>query len=130
MILFGNFSSPIRLTCPYQINCFLSIFSIIEPSILILVLTSSFLILSNHDIPAARFNTSISVASNFLFMFSVILHLSDPYSRLLFIIVSYICIFLLLSISLLHRIPFRHLIIFLVCTFWALISASSRYLTH
>ena len=61
-ILLGHRSSGILWTCPYHINLFIFIVSIMSFPLWTLVLISSLLICSNLDTPHARLQLSISKA--------------------------------------------------------------------
>jgi hypothetical protein len=81
----GNLPCAILWTWPYHVSWFCSISFIIVSSSPIYCLIVTFLILSFLDILEDLLRTSISVASTRLLLFSVSLHISEPYNKLLLI---------------------------------------------
>jgi hypothetical protein len=81
----GNLPSAILWTCPYHVSWFYSIsFTIVfsSPNYCLIV---TFLILSFLDILEDLLRAFISVASTRLLLFSVSLHVSEPYNKLFLI---------------------------------------------
>ena len=83
--ILGSLSSAILWTRPYHVSRFCSISFIIVSSSPICCLIVTFLILSFLDILKDLLRTSISVPSTRLLLFSVSLHVSAPYNKLLLI---------------------------------------------
>ena len=83
--ILGNLPSAILWTWPYHVSWFCSVYFIIGSSNPICCLIVTFLILSFLDILEDLFRASISVASTCLLLFSVSLHVSEPYNKLLLI---------------------------------------------
>ena len=83
--ILGNLPSAILWTWPYHASCFCSISYITVSSNPICCLIVTFLILSFLDILDDLLKASISVASTRLLLFSVSLHVSEPYNKLLLI---------------------------------------------
>ena len=83
--ILGSHSSVILWTWPCHMTCFCSISFIIVSSSQMCCLVIIFLILSFLDILEDLLRTSISVASTRLLLFSVSLHVSEPYNKLLLI---------------------------------------------
>ena len=83
--ILGNHPSAILWTWPYHASWFCSISFIIGSSNPICCLTVTFLTLSFLDILEDLLRASISVASTRLLLFSVSLHVSEPYNKLLLI---------------------------------------------
>jgi len=81
----GNLPSAILWTWPYHVSWFCSTSFIIGYSNPICCLIVTFLILSFLDILEDLLRVSISVASTRLLLFSVSLHVSEPYNKLLLI---------------------------------------------
>ena len=81
-VILGSLSSAILWTWPYHVSWFYSISFIIVSSSPICCLIVTFLILSILD---DLLRASISVASTRLLLFSVSLHVSEPYNKLLVI---------------------------------------------
>ena len=92
--IFGNLPSAILWTWPYHVSWFCSISFIIASSNPICCLIVAFLILSFLDILEDLLRASISVASTGLLLFSVSLHVSEPYNKLLLINALYILLVL------------------------------------
>ena len=84
-VILGNLPSAILWTWPYHVSWFCSISFTIGSSNPICCLIVTFLILSFLDILEDLLRTSISVASTRLLLFSVSLHVSEPYNKLLLI---------------------------------------------
>ena len=124
--ILGSLSSALLWTLPYHVSWFCPISFIIVSSSPICCLIVTFLILPFLDILYDLLRASISVASTRLLLFSISLHVSEPYNKL-HLINAYQCIFNFLSflMSLLHSIPFKHAIHFLACITLDLISLSS-----
>jgi len=83
--ILGNIPSAILWTWPYHVSWFCSIYFIIVSSSPICCLIVTFLILSFLDILEDLLRASISVTSTRLLLFSVSLHVSEPYNKLLLI---------------------------------------------
>ena len=83
--ILGSISSAILWTWPYHVSWFCSISFIIASSSPICCLIVIFLILSFLDILEDLLRASIYVASTRLLLFSVSLHVSEPYNKLLLI---------------------------------------------
>ena len=83
--ILGNLPSAILGTWPYRVSWFCSIYFTIGSSDPICCLIVTFLILSFLDILQDLLRTSISVASTRLLLFSVSLHVSEPYNKPLLI---------------------------------------------
>ena len=83
--ILGYLPSDILWTWPYHVSWFRSISFIIGSSNPICCLIVTFLIPSFLDILEDLLRTSISVASIRLLLFSVSLHVSEPYSKLVLI---------------------------------------------
>jgi hypothetical protein len=81
----GNLPSAILWTWPYHVSWFCSVSFMIISSSLICCLIVTFLILSFLYILEDLLRASISVASTRLLLFSVSLHVSEPYNKLLLI---------------------------------------------
>jgi len=81
----GNLPSAILWTWPYYVSWFCSISFIIVSSNPMCCLIVTFLILSFLDILEDLLRASISVASTCLLLFSVSLHVLEPYNKLLLI---------------------------------------------
>ena len=79
-VILGIFSSAILWTWPYHVSWFCSIYFIIVSSSPICCLIVTFLILSFLDILEGLVRASIYVASTRLLLFSVSLHVSEPYN--------------------------------------------------
>ena len=84
-VILGNLPSVILWTWPYHVSWFCSISFTIGSSNPICCLIVTFLILSFLDILEDLLRASISVASTRLYLFSVSLHVSEPYNKLLLI---------------------------------------------
>jgi len=124
-VIFDNLPSAILWTWPHHVSWFCSVSFITVSSSPICCLIVTFLILSFLDILEDLLRTSISVASTRLLLFSVSLHVSAPYNKLLLINALKMFNFLSFLMSLLHSIPFKHAIHFLACITLDLISLSS-----
>ena len=122
--ILGSLPSAILWTWPYHVSWFCSISFVIVSSSPICCLIVTFIILSFLDI-LEDLRTSISVASTRLLLFSVSLHVSEPYNKLLLITALYMFNFLSFLMSLLHSIPFKRAINFLACITLDLVSLSS-----
>jgi len=83
--ILGSLSSAILWTWPYHVSWLCSISFIIVSSSSICCLIVTFIILSFLDILEDFLRASISVASNRPLLFSVSLHVSEPYNKLLLI---------------------------------------------
>ena len=83
--ILGSLSSAILWTWPYHVSWFCSVSFIIVSSSPISCLIVIFLILCFLDILEDLLRTSISVTSTRLLLFSVSLHVSEPYNKLLLI---------------------------------------------
>jgi len=83
--ILGNLPSAILWTWPYHVSWFCSVSFIIVSSSPLCCLIVTFLILSFLDILQDLLRASISVASTRLLLFSVSLHVSEPYNKLLLI---------------------------------------------
>ena len=83
--ILGNLPSAILWTWPYHVSWFCSVSFIIGSSNPICRLIVTFLILSFRDILEDLLRASISVASTRLLLFSVSLHVLEPYNKLLLI---------------------------------------------
>ena len=83
--ILGNLPFAILCTWPYHVSWLFSIPFIIVSSNPICFLIVTFLILSFLDILEDLPRASISVASTRLLLFSVSLHVSEPYNKLLLI---------------------------------------------
>jgi len=83
--ILGSLSSAILWTWPHHVSRFCSVSFIIVSSIPVCCLIVTFLILSFLDILDDLLRPSISVASTRLLLFSVSLHVSEPYNQLLLI---------------------------------------------
>jgi hypothetical protein len=81
----GSLFSAILWTWPHNVSWFCSIPFTIVSSSPIYCLIVTFLILSFLDILEDILRASISVASTRLLLFSVSLHVSEPYNKLLLI---------------------------------------------
>ena len=81
--ILGNLPSAVLWTWPYRVSWFFSISFIIGSSNPICCLIVTFLILSFLDSLEELLRASISVASTRLLLFSVSLHVSEPYNKLL-----------------------------------------------
>jgi hypothetical protein len=81
----GNLPSVIFWTWPYHVSWFCSVSFIIALTTPIYCLIVTFLILSFLDILEDLLRASISVASTRHLLFSVSLHVSEPYNKLLLI---------------------------------------------
>jgi len=81
----GNFPSTILWTWPYHVTWFCSISFTVVSSSPICCLTVTFLILSFLHILEELLRAFISVASTRFLLFSVCLHVSEPYNKLLLI---------------------------------------------
>ena len=79
--ILGDLPSAILWTWPCHVSWFCSISFIIVSSSAICCLIATFLILSFLDILEDLLRASISVASARLLLFSVSLHVSEPYNR-------------------------------------------------
>jgi len=123
--ILGSLSSAILWTWPYHVSWFCSFSFIIASSSPFCYLIVTFLILSFLDILEDLLRASISVASTCLLLFSVSLHVSAPYNKLILINALYMFNFLSFLVSLLQSIPFKHAIHFLACITLDLISLSS-----
>ena len=83
--ILGNLPSTILWTWPYHVSWFCSISFIIASSSPIYCLIVTFLILSFLNILEDLLKASISVASTRLLLFSMSLHVSKPYNKLLLV---------------------------------------------
>ena len=83
--ILGNLPSTTLWTWPYHVSWFCSISFTIVSASPICCLIVTFLILSFLDILEDLLRASISVASTHLVLFSVSLHVSEPYNKLLLI---------------------------------------------
>ena len=83
--ILDSLPSAILWTWPYHVSWFCLISFIIVSSSPICHLTVTFLILSFLDILEDLLRASISVLSTRLLLFSVSLHVSEPYNKLLLI---------------------------------------------
>jgi len=83
--ILGNLPSTILWTWPYNVSWFCLISFIIVSSSPICCLIVTFLIIYFLDILEDLLRASISVASTRLLLFSVSLHVSEPYKKLLLI---------------------------------------------
>jgi len=79
--ILGNLHSTILWTWPYHVSLFCSVSFIIVSSSPICCLIVTFLILYFLDILEDLLRASISVASIRLLLFSVSLHVSEPYNK-------------------------------------------------
>ena len=83
--LLGSLPSAILWTWPYHVSWFCSVSFIIGSSNPICCLIVTFISLSFLHILEDLLRASISVASTLLLLFSVSLHVSEPYNKLLLI---------------------------------------------
>ena len=83
--ILDNLRSAVLWTWPYHVNWFCSVSFIIGSSNPVCCLIDTFLILSFLDILDDLLRASISVASTGLLLFSLSLHVSEPYNKPLLI---------------------------------------------
>jgi hypothetical protein len=89
--ILGNLPSALLQTWPYCVSWFCSVSFTIVSSSPVCCLIVTFLILSFLDILEDHLRASIPVASTRLLLFSVSLHVSDPYNKLLLKSMHYKC---------------------------------------